>query len=371
MTTRPTSATYVLEGTLTADQPLATCSKDLSDREGGSNKPIPVPSMPTEQGTRLYFPASGIRGKLRRAMRDLVRQRVIDITGNPTPFDLPTHYFLTLGGIKSSGEVEKSSVGDHIVARQKNPILNIFGAGDAGLLGFVGGRLSMGNAICVDADKPTVFSGTRTDEFYRDTDQTAYLSDADLLRLTDQSQTNRERSKLRQQLRKANTDFYKARSADESPDVIQKLLGTIETLKANIEQMDTRSKEEGGATNSVGMPLAGWQAIPQGSVMQHRMILRKSDSLNLSFLLNALSTFSLEPLLGAHVASGNGLVSGEWTVYQVTMEGKTPIGKVAIEPFMPLSITEDPKGELSTIMGEFDAFMETKEWDFGIPEVSA
>lgn len=365
--------TFILEGFFKAEQPLATCSKDLYDRAaaeaGRRTFPIPVPSCQTEKGERLYFPASGIRGKLRRAMRDIVRERVIELTGEETPFDLPTHYFLTLGGVKSSGETEKSTVGDHQEARNQNPLLSIFGAGDAGVLGFVGGHLSVGNAFAQEASEPTVFSGGRSDDVYRDPHQANYLSPADIEQLTGQSVMNRERSKLRQEIRQARGKYGKLRAEGAPQQEIDAQLETVKTLEATLSEMDTQAKEEGGATNSVGMPLAGWEAIPQGALLDQRMILRRSNELELSFLLNALSQFALEPLLGAHIASGNGLVSGEWSVYRATRKGKELMGIVRFAPFEPLTIDSTDGDDLHRIMGQFDDFMDSKQWSFDIPEI--
>ena len=84
-------------------------------------------------GEYLYFPATGIRGALRRAARDVLRQIIIDKTGNPTPLSRPT-LFLTLGGIKGSGDMDRSTVADENHWRNANPLLSLFGAGDAGVL---------------------------------------------------------------------------------------------------------------------------------------------------------------------------------------------------------------------------------------------
>ena len=96
-----TCRTFVVEGQITAEAPLATCSKDLKDREGRDNTPMPVPTTQTEKGLRLMFPATGIRGALRRRARDVLRATAIAVTGNEKPFSLDQHYFLTLGGSRA------------------------------------------------------------------------------------------------------------------------------------------------------------------------------------------------------------------------------------------------------------------------------
>lgn len=71
-------ANYIFEGTMVAEQPLATCSAALNESNGGKGKPLPVPSVTTPKGIRLMFPATGIRGKLRRALRDILRAKLIE-----------------------------------------------------------------------------------------------------------------------------------------------------------------------------------------------------------------------------------------------------------------------------------------------------
>ncbi|MBV8467907.1 MAG: hypothetical protein JO218_18345, partial [Burkholderiales bacterium] len=195
-------ATYDITGHLFSVQPLATCSKDLRDRAGGPEKPVPVPSMQFgSEAVHLYFPGTGIRGTLRRAARDVLRARESARCGNPKPFSLDQHYLLTLGGIKGVAEANRASVAVEAAWRERNPLLSLFGAGDAGVLGFVEGRLSVGNAICDKPCEPVVFSGARTDDLYRDKAQLAYLSDEDLDSLVARSQGNRSRAALQRQLK--------------------------------------------------------------------------------------------------------------------------------------------------------------------------
>ncbi|CAM3864699.1 hypothetical protein VRRI112168_03770 [Vreelandella rituensis] len=357
----PSVSNYVLEGKITAEQPLATCSKDLFDREGKKNQPTPVPHTQTALGKRLMFPSTGIRGTLRRRVRDVVRDRVIELTGNPQPFDLDTHFLLALGGIKGAGEEDKTSVMRIHEVRQKNPLLNLFGAGDAGTIGFLEGRLGMGNAICDDAMEPVIFSGARSDDVYRDPDQARFLSDADLLQLSERSMGNRELSRLKADLRKRNSDIYGALSRNADDAEVQAIREDV----ANIEAQMNEVREESGSKNSVGMPLAGWQAIPQGAVMSHRMIVRRASDVDMGLLLAGLDAWSLEPIIGAHVANGNGLVSAQWDLFEVTRKGKVLVGTVRCEPFSNAVLTGD--GRLEGFVAAFDTFMADMNWDFNVP----
>lgn len=352
--------TYVFEGRLVAEQPLATCSKDLLDREGKKNQPTPIPTTQTAQGERLMFPASGIRGGLRRACRDVVRECVINKTGNDKPFDLDTHFLLSLGGIKGAGEEDKASVTRIAELRTQNPLINLFGAGDAGTAGFVSGRLGVGNAICEEPLEPVVFSGARSDDIYRDPDQADFLSNADLIRLTDMASGNRELSRLKAEATKLRRSFYEARESGNAE--------SVQTISDQMDALDTKMasiREESGSKNSVGMPLAGWKAIPQGAVMGQRMVMRRATDVDLGLFLATLNRFGLEPLLGAHYANGNGLVSGAWTVYEVTTAGKKEVGSVEMQPFDTIMVSGDL---LLAAQQAFDAFIEQGEWNFNVPE---
>lgn len=356
-----TSKTFVLTGSFFSEQPLATCSKDLNDREGGSGKPTPIPHTNTAYGRRLFFPATGIRGKLRRSARDVIRDSVIARTGKATPFSIEQHYLLTLGGVKSSGSESKSSVAHDAFWRQKNPLLSVFGAGAAGVLGFMAGHLSVGNAICKDDVTEEIFSGARTDEFYRDRQQVSYLSPSDIKSLVMQAEGNRDSSTLRKELKAAEAAAKKAKR-QENADVEQAALADITRLTAELESVQ---EESGASAVSVGMPLAGWKAIPQGQTLEQRMFLQRSNEIELGLLLASLNRFAMMPILGAHTGYGCGMVSGEWSVSETTTSGIKRIGSIRLLPFDRLEI----EGEaLTSALAAFEQFLAT-DGDFRIPTI--
>lgn len=356
--------TFIFEGSITAEAPLATCSKDLRDREGGDNKPIPVPHTTlNDKGERLMYPSTGIRGALRRRARDILRHAVIRATGNPTPFSLDEHYMLTLGGIKGEGPQERSTVAMEAEWRAKNPLLSLFGAGDAGVLGFVHGRLSVSNAIARDPLQPVIFSGTRTDDFYRDKSQVKYLSPDDVQNLIARAKGGKDRSSLQAEIKNLTRDMKKLvrEGKNEESAALKERIDAMETQVAQV-------KSDTGATDvPVGMPLAGWQAIPQGCVMDQRILLMRSNKIELGCLLHTLNAFALDPMLGAHYANGHGIVSGEWAVDEADIHGRHGIGKVSFMPFEPLVINGGGDSTLAQAWKAFDTFLESKDWDFSIP----
>lgn len=361
---------YLLIGSIFTEDPLATCSKDLKDREGGDMKPIPVPSIMTRDGKRLMFPATGIRGKIRRMARDVVREAVIEKTGIQKPFSLDQHYLLTLGGVKSSGTSERTTVAMDAAFREANPLVSLFGAGDAGCLGFVAGHLGVNNAICQlpceGENAPTVMSGARSDDLYRDKTQVSFLSEDDILGLIGQADDNRVRSQLKSEHKALETKHRKLQKANGDATEIQRLAQAIADISAKLEAL---SKKEGNKDVSVGMPLAGFKAIPQGQVMDHQFKLLGSNEVELGLLLKALQRFSIDPILGAHFATGCGAVSAQWDVFEVDMKtGRKAIGSVSINPFDLADIKGDA---LESALRAFDVFMASDAANFSIPTKAA
>lgn len=354
---------YVFNGTITAVQPLATCSKDLADT-ATKNGPIPVPTTLINGSTHLMYPATGLRGKLRRSSRDVIRAIAIATSGSETPFSLDEHYLHTLGGIKGGGTQDRASVAVEAQWRSKNPHLSLFGAGDAGVLGFVQGTLSIGNAISKTPAKPVVIgAGARTDDLYRDKSQLRYLSESDVEALVRQAKGGRDRSSLQADIKKLESELKVARRAGKD-DVVSQLSERI----AGIEKQVAEVKETTGTADvSIGMPLPGWQAIPQGTLLDQCMHLMRSNPIELGLLLKAIASAGQNPFLGAHYAAGCGLFAGEWEVFEATLSGKHSLGRISQQPFEPINIEGKA---LVAAVSSFDAFVSSKAWDFSIPKAA-
>ena len=353
--------TFIFEGVITAVSPLATCSKDLKDREGKDNQPIPVPSTTTALGKRLMYPSTGIRGALRRRGRDIIRAEAIKATGNNTPFDLDEHYYNTVGGIKGEGAQDRSTVAMEAEWRRRNPLLSLFGAGDAGVLGFVQGRCMIGNAVAQHDIEPVIFSGARTDDFYRDKSQIRFLSEDDIKNLISRAKGGKDRSALQAEIKSVTRERAKA-AREGNTERVAEIDAKLNALEAELKAV----KDASGTTDvSVGMPLAGWQAIPQDTVMDHRMILARSNEIELGLLVEIIRGFAADPILGAHFANGCGLVSGRWTAYEANLDGRKEIGSISFEPYAGIQITGDILGAAAKA---FNDFLGKREWDFGVPK---
>lgn len=343
---------YLIEGTLTAVEPLATCSKDLGDSVG-NDKPKPVPSITHGDGTRtLYFPASGLAGTLRRRANTVVHRLMVEVTGNQKPFGIDDLYQNVLGGIKGKGAEDKSSVLHEQIVRERNPLLSLFGAGDAGFIGFMQSKLHIGNAVAQPNIRAITISGARTDLFYRDPVMRGWLSDDDLQGLVTSAIENSQDSKIKAELKKIGSAIIKAK---DDPEKLVELRQAEADLKA---AMNDDNK------NSIGRPLAGYQAIPPSTTLTHNNRLYQATDIELGCLVAALNEWSLDPLIGAHKARGCGTVSGVYDIKRVTHDGLVSLGTVTLTPHQPATIVGD---ELHSALAAFHAFMKSDKPFFGIP----
>lgn len=359
--------TYIFTGHIFADEPLSTCSKDLKDREGEKNKPTPIPYQQTSSGPVYYFPSSGIRGSLRRAAASVVLDKTIERTGEQKPFSLDEHYAMVLGGVKGSEIQERFGITLVEGVLAKNPLLAVFGAGDGGVLGFVEGKLAVGSAYCEPGVEPVVFSGARTDEFFRSPDRVKYLSDDDLSALVGRSIANRESSLAKKEVDGLTAEMKKIARSTEDADIAR--VAAIKEQIASIEEARDKSLKDAGAKSvSVGLTLAGYKAIPRGEKLEHTLKLFRANEIELGLLLATLQRFALEPILGAHSANGLGTVSACWSVRQVNTTGVTELGSVSFDPFANLNI----KGEvLRGALAAFNDFILNGPADFSIPKMPA
>lgn len=327
-------STVIFVGHLVADQPLATCPPGLPT--GGENAPKPVPAMPVMVGgvreNRLYFPAAGLRGKLRRAAVDVVR-RAIAQGGDESPFTLEDHYYLTLGGVKGNKKEDK---GVQVLAiaeqRNRNPLVSLFGSGAP----WMAGRLSVGHAVATTSVEPAVFSGVRTDDLARNPDGLAHLQPGEHERFLASAAANHKRSHLKACQREAEARKKKARKDNVARAAAE---AEIADLTRQIDDLSAVTV----SSVSVGQILDGFEAIPAGCQLDHQMVVRNGTDVEVGLFLAALEEFAAFPRIGAHHARGCGQVSGSWDV-RVGRPGQgfRTVGRVTLHPFSGLDIEQAP-----------------------------
>lgn len=353
--------TYVIKGTIKSVEPLATASKDLIDTAKklyGANSPVPVPSFDTEDGKHLYFPATGLRGTLRRALRDILRDNLIARGANGLLLD--EHYFLTLGGIKGSGADQRSTVKQEEEWRGRNVLLSLFGAGDAGVLNFVTGKASISNAICGSSVRAMTVSGARTDDLFRNREGLSFLADSEVSELIARAEGNSKASAIRKEIGAKEVELSKAKRADNDTTSIQ-----AELVKLN-DKLAKTLKDSNASSVSVGMPLAGFQAIPPYTSMDHTIKLFNATPQELGGMLAALNQLSMNPTIGAHKAVGCGEIEAEYEISKVTKQGLVGIALIKIGGFEPMRVKRSGD-DFEMAAKAFEAYLASEDFDISVP----
>ena len=334
----------VLNGIITPvkGSPLAT-APIRPDREINFGEKYPQGSPDTARLPRMavyqdgvtaytaYFPAAGIRGILRR----MARNAVAEAAGHP--WDIETHSALTIGGVKGAGTESSIDLKGGQALRQRYVIQSVFGQ-SAGLgASWVAGKLSVGFAVPETPLMPDVVTGVRFDDLTRNPDEGAFLTPEDYDRLTDLADAERTSTRLRAEKKKLERKVRAEKKAgnDAQADELQARIAAIEKEMASLDGLVR-------ANVSVLMPLSGYEVIPPGTPLQHRMILRNADEAELGVLIRALEEFAKDPQLGAHAAHGCGIVRGEW---RVTVDGQD-LGVLHVKPFEGLSIDGEALSDL-------------------------
>jgi hypothetical protein len=290
-----------IKGTMTAATPVSYSAPNISKRV---NK-IEMHALPTLSG-RLFVPASAIRGKLRHFAADIYR------AGRKCK-DLRDYFVIYKGGVHESkgdkvegedGDKKEDKSSDKAVyidsgVRAVSPLLSLFG----GLFPItVSGRLQPDHAIVRDgpdgAIKPETINHVRSDDTSRNV--STFFERFD--------------SEQAEQIVERRNRFADSKGRKLRIDEIKLALRKIkdkesEEYKAlEVEKTELEALEKGAATQSVSQ-LLQYDAIPQGSVMDFgfRLIGVTKDEAHLFFA--ALEMWSFNPVIGARLNHGNGLVA--------------------------------------------------------------
>lgn len=327
--------TLVLDGSITAVTPLATCpprteaEKRLDMRD--KNPPARLPRMTLGASETVYFPGSGLRGKLRRHAMTVVRNA---LQGDGAPvFTLDDHYFNVIGGIKDKGADSKADIVAAAKLRDANPLISLFGS----MAQHTAGRLMVGHAVPDQATEPDVFTGVRSDDMERTPDNLNFLSPDEQEKWLAMSEEGASNSKAKAELKNVETALrkatQKAKGDLEAATEVATLAAKRDALKAQVEAAGVNIKQV----------LSGYEAIPQGTVLKNRIVLRNASLLEIGLLLHAMNELALDPVIGAQSARGCGIVEGNWTVTVRTADGFEHVSTVTLKPFSGLEWTVDVK----------------------------
>lgn len=299
--------TIVLTGALTTITPLSFITPNAEMLDKG------IPKLP-RLSNRLYITASSIRSAVRHAATHLL----IEMQGAKPP--LEDYFLLANAGIRdegkkdddaksadtsidTEGDAKKKSDGDDYglilrnrFVREKNPAIALFGSYAHG----VPGALYCDHAIAGEDVDSVVVRFVRANDFMRDPELADRLDPSAIDAFIARQAKTRERSKLTQRIKDLKKEIRKA-PAEDKP-----------ALSEQIKELEAQKTDGGGI--SLALPNLGYEAIPQGAVLEHSFTLDRVSDLDIALFLQAMDRFAMTPYLGGKRNHGLGRVSGRWTV---------------------------------------------------------
>jgi len=353
--------TLIIKGALIAEQPIAYSLSDISPASKGDPQPLPVFVKYDQNGVArncLYMTGSGINGTLRRHSAEPFIRHMQQRDNTRTPLSFEALRLAWVGGVKGKGAVDPLARKYQDEWLRRNPVLSLFGAGDAGVLGFVAGRAIVENAVWDQAEgKPVVLGNSvRSNDFTRSPERLRLLDDDGLGQFEADVTGASENSKTKEHIAKLKRDIAKARKNRETDDQIAKLDAELQAELAKTESVKT---------NSVLLPLPGWQAIPQGARLTHRFVLRQVDDVQFGTFLNGMHEFALNGAhLGGHRKAGCGEVSGQYTVASAEGGRIQELGSFSFSPYQGITLHGEALERASQAA---TAFIENDEFDLSVP----
>lgn len=319
--------TYFFEGKIKTLSPLTFSPPGSMQKRGAATEHC----FPLMNNNPVYY-ASGIRGKLRRIMTEIVREELSAATGTDYRFTLEDYFFNVLGGVKKAkakkekgatkvDDEEKDNGRFNVLAlkqiRERNPVVSMFGAMAPSI---IGGSLEVSHAIATTGKDTSLtrIQFVRSDDFLRSSDAWSVVDDdaydtyATAARLSmSKSAEKVDRDAITAQLRKTDKSDKDA----------------VAALKADLARLDDSIK---GNTEVSVSQLLNYEVITPGTELEVRFVLKRASERELSLFLNTLARFAQYPRLGSHLAHGCGLVSMDLMVKKQGRLNRETIGTVKV-----------------------------------------
>jgi len=278
-----------------------------------------------------YFPAAGLRHKLRR----MARNAVAAAAGRK--WDIETHRTLTIGGIKGSGSESGLDLQGNREFRRQYAIQSVFGQSSGMGSSWIAGKLMVGMLVPEKPLEPDIVTGIRSDQLTRSEAEAEFLTKAEYERLSTLANTERQAARLRRMKKKLEKEIRSQRRGGDK-DMLAELEAQLEDVEADLEVLE----EQLDADISAQMPLSGYEVIPPGMPLKNRIVMRDANAAEFGVLVRALDELALDPQIGAHAAQGCGIIRAEW---RVMLDGED-IGVIRIQPFAGLEIEGDDLASL-------------------------
>ena len=312
--------TYLFTGTLITLEPLAFSPPGQRGADHRSRLPrMPVPSAAGPVDT-VYLSGSTIRGAYRHACAAAWLEREETVT-------LQRFLELTVGGVKGSGEEPRVGLSERAAYLEGDPFLALFGAGRSPI-GWIHGRLDVGAALPDEPTQPVVLSGARGDA----TAEPMLLDALDAhgrAAVLEGLEANRRRSRAAAEASALERHIREARRASEETTALERALDAARTTERDAAALQSQHL---GSDVSLQMPLPGYEAIPPGTVLGHRMFCKHVTEPQMALLMGGLERFARDPRFGAHRAHGCGRVRIDYQVKRLDEACAHPAGALSIDP---------------------------------------
>lgn len=322
--------TLMLDGYLQTNTPFSSTPPKAAP---GSLARMPVYRDGQLLGNLPYINAAAIKGRLRRAARDVAREMEAERTGQDKPFNLETHVFNTLGGLKDSAR-ESFNPSRDAELRARNPIASVFGCSTP----WLAGRLEVGHALPEDDVQTATINYCRTNDLRRNSAEMIDILDAaDIDRYLAKNTLIGERSRLEKAFKHLPYPKRKEGKAEHE--------AAVAAINDQIAALRLPAVSE-------SLPMLSYEAIPAGVQMHSRIHLVNASAAEVGLLLAALDRFALNGTLGAHLAHGCGVLSGSWTVSR-RMAGQRDIeqlGSLVLTPFIGLEMPDSLRDSLDAFL---------------------
>ena len=320
-----------LRGSITTVTPFANSPAGCKIESGADKGLQKLPRMPviTPNGGAIDTPfisASAIRGVLRRAAAEEVAE-LFAARGEEVRF--PDWLLFSVGGVKGT-EKETCSPRERHEYIEGNPLVALFGAGAAGAGGMIGSKLHIAHAIPDSEIKPPKVEGARAHED-KSLRLLEILPEDQQALAWDFTVANRDRSELSGQVKSKERELRAARNARKKEDNAK-----AEALSAELDDLKERLRkavdiqEQFGTSNAIGRPLPGYEVIPSGAEIPHRMSLDAASLSQVGLFFAALRRFARDPVIGAHRAHGCGRIRCDYKVIQREGESIRRLGTLKI-----------------------------------------
>ena len=312
--------TYLFTGTLITHEPLAYSPPGHRGPDKRSLLPrMTVPSAAGPMDT-VYLSGANIRGAYRHACADVWLEREDTVA-------LQRFLEVKVGGVKGSAEEPRVGLSERAAYLESDPFLSLFGAGSSPI-GWIHGRLDVGGALPDEPTQPIVINGARGDA----------TTDPMLLEVLDADgraavleglAANRRRSQAAAEIRELTHRIRQGKKAKQDTTALEGALDAAREAEHDAAEVQS---ERLGSDVSLLMPLPGYEAIPPGTVLNHRMFFKHVSQAQMALLMGGLERFAEDPRFGAHRAHGCGRVSVAYEVKRLDGARAHPIGTVSIDP---------------------------------------